>query len=154
MVLPVAGRRRQMLMVQLMMVGVRGDGAAAEDILDEERRPAGGSSVLAWLSLLLLAGRLHLFSFDATLQLRRVHAPWLHPRPGVLAKIARSRSRRQVLADNPRFFAPGEMARGDPSCSRVFTTRYREEGNLTLGNRSLFSRRIGDHSGPIWAQLI
>ena len=71
MVLPVAGGRRQVLMVQLMMMGVRSDGAAAKDILDEERCPAGGSSVLAWLSLLLLAGRLHLFSFDATLRLRR-----------------------------------------------------------------------------------
>lgn len=50
-----------------MVVGVRGDGAAAKDILDEERRPAGGSSVLAWLCLLLLAGRLHLsLSLDAT----------------------------------------------------------------------------------------
>jgi len=57
-----------MLMVQLMMMGVRSDGAATKDILDEERCPAGGSSVLAWLSL-LLAGRLHLFSFNTTLRL-------------------------------------------------------------------------------------
>lgn len=38
--LRVARGRRQVLMVQLMMVGVRGDGAAAKDILDKERRPA------------------------------------------------------------------------------------------------------------------
>jgi len=57
-----------MLMVQLMMMGVRSDGAATKDILDEERCPAGGSSVLAWLSL-LLTGRLHLFSFNTTLRL-------------------------------------------------------------------------------------
>lgn len=60
------GRRRQLvLMVQLMMVGMRRcDGAAAEDILDEERRPARGGSVLTWLRLLLLAGGLHLPSIS------------------------------------------------------------------------------------------
>lgn len=49
-------------MVQLMMMRMmRGDGAAIKDILDEERRPAGGGSVLTWLCLLLLTGgRLHL----------------------------------------------------------------------------------------------
>lgn len=97
MVLPVAGGRRQVLMVQLMMVGVRGDGAAAKDVLDEERRPAGGGSVLAWLSLLLLAGRLHLFLVRRrnVLRLRHVHASRgcyiLDPgRPGHDAEVARS----------------------------------------------------------------
>lgn len=37
------------------------NGAATKNILNEERRPAGGSSVLTCLSLLLLAGGLHLF---------------------------------------------------------------------------------------------
>lgn len=144
MVLRVAGGRRQVLMVQLMMVSVRGDGAAAEDILDEERRPAGGSSVLAWLSLLLLAGRLHLFSFDATLRLRRVHAPRLHPRP---SGTPRSRDPDRAGGSSPTtpFFAPGEVARGS-----VFTTR-RENPTLKTGH---FSADVDRRSlGPYLAQL-
>lgn len=99
-----------MLMVELVVVGMmRGDGAAAKDILDEERRPAGGSSVLAWLSLLLLAGRLHLFSFGATLRLRRAR---LHP--GVLARL-----RGREIGCEPR------------SSVRVIPTRVRRRGGKT-----------------------
>lgn len=45
-------------MMELMM-GVRGYGAPAEDVLDQERRPVRRGAVLTWLGLLLLAGRLH-----------------------------------------------------------------------------------------------
>jgi len=129
MVLPVAGGRRQVLMVQLMMMGVRSDGAAAKDILDEERCPAGGSSVLAWLSLLLLAGRLHLFSFDATLRLRRRvscldRRGYILARGGCLGATPRSRSRREIPCqplDDPRHKHSFSRANRDAARARDAT---------------------------------
>lgn len=138
--LPVAGGRRQVRMVQLVMMGVRGDGAAAKDILDEERRPAGGSSVLAWLSLLLLAGRLHLFS----LRLRRVR---LH-----LAVLARRQGREIGRGTSPTPWRPPSpvLRPGVPRTTASACLRCREDlaGELTLETGHSFPvvRRVGDRS--------
>lgn len=88
-----------MLMVQLMMMRMMGsDGAATKDILDEERRPASGGTVLTWLCLLLLAGgRLHLpflvLCTQLCTRLERMFrgyilASW---RPVILAKKSKTR---------------------------------------------------------------
>jgi len=166
MVLRVAGGRRQVLMVQLMVVGVRSDGSAAKDILDEKRCPACGSSVLAWLSLLLLAGRLHFFSFDTTLRLRVHASSRLHPRPGVLARcqgreitIRGRSSPAATIGDRVPFLAPGarrsEISRIACLQSRRYTAR---ESRGSLSKSSLFFRvfRIGDtlgESATTWPDL-